>query len=513
MAITPHTDLYLIKCPLESDNLNQLTFNSSQEQISYFATLPHKVIEDITYQRRDNVIRYPEHIDSIETYNYVMYKNDNYTNKWFFAFITNMRYINDNMTEITIKTDVYQTWQFEMDFKRSFIEREHTSNDTIGANTVPENVELGEYVLNGDPSIIEDFQTWSYIINVTSKPNGEILGPTFIGGVAFAGGFYIFDDSSLTDMINLINEYDVRAEAIVNVYIVPSKLVQGQYGSDHLLINNYGQLTTLSHEIDKPTTIDGYTPKNKKLLTKPYCYLLMSNNNGSNNVLDYERFTTTKAKFEIKGLPTVGGSINCYPLNYKGAQYEEGLIAGKYPTCSWSNDMFTNWLTQNAVNIGLGVGTSVLEFAGGIGMLATGAGAIAGASMMGSGALGIAQSIGQIYQHTFTPPSAKGNINGGDILTSSGLNTFIFYPMSIKSEYAHIIDEYFNIYGYKTNRVKLPNMKTRRNWNYVKTIGANIEGNIPQKDIEELKTIFNTGVTLWHNPATYLDYSQTNSLV
>lgn len=34
--------------------------------------------------------------------------------------------------------------------------------------------------------------------------------------------------------------------------------------------------------------------------------------------------------------------------------------------------------------------------------------------------------------------------------------------------------------------------------------------NVPQEDLQEFKAIFNNGVTLWHNPATFLDYSQNN---
>lgn len=57
-------------------------------------------------------------------YNYVMYLNENYTNKWFYAFITKMEYENDYNTKIYITTDVFQTWQFNLTFKQSFIERE-----------------------------------------------------------------------------------------------------------------------------------------------------------------------------------------------------------------------------------------------------------------------------------------------------------------------------------------------------------------------------------------------------
>lgn len=124
MAIQPQTDLRLLKVPFTIDNKNQLTFSNKNAQSSYFLSLPHLEINNISYQRKDSIIRYPAHIDSIIQYNYCMYQNENYTNKWFYAYITGMRYINDGMTEIAIQTDVYQSWQFDITFKESFVERE-----------------------------------------------------------------------------------------------------------------------------------------------------------------------------------------------------------------------------------------------------------------------------------------------------------------------------------------------------------------------------------------------------
>ena len=92
-----------------------------------------------------------------------------------------------------------------------------------------------------------------------------------------------------------------------------------------------------------------------------------------------------------------------------------------------------------------------------------------------------------------------------------GRNGFSFYKMAIKQEYAKIIDDFFSMYGYKVNEVKIPNVTGRQNWNYVKTIDCNLLGDIPQEDMQKLKDIFNTGVTFWHNPNTFLDYSQSNN--
>lgn len=127
MAITPQTKLRLVKVPIGINNKNQLTFANEQAQRQYFLSLPHIEIDEISYQRKDSIIYFPAHIDDIIEYNYVMYLNENYTNKWFYAFITNMQYENDFNTLISITTDVFQTWQFDLTFKQSFIEREMCS--------------------------------------------------------------------------------------------------------------------------------------------------------------------------------------------------------------------------------------------------------------------------------------------------------------------------------------------------------------------------------------------------
>lgn len=112
-----------------------------------------------------------------------------------------------------------------------------------------------------------------------------------------------------------------------------------------------------------------------------------------------------------------------------------------------------------------------------------------------------------VYHHT-----QQKVIQMVEILTHvRGRNGFSFYKMSIKQEYAKIIDDFFSMYGYKVNEVKIPNVTGRTNWNYVKTIDANILGDIPQEDMQKLKDIFNSGVTFWHNPNTFLDYSQSNN--
>jgi len=59
MAITPSTNLKLLKCPLTLDNKNQITFTNKDTQFEYFNSLPQLEIDNIRYQRKDSVLYFP----------------------------------------------------------------------------------------------------------------------------------------------------------------------------------------------------------------------------------------------------------------------------------------------------------------------------------------------------------------------------------------------------------------------------------------------------------------------
>lgn len=510
-VITPNTNIKLLKVPIGINNANQIKFNNINSQFEYFNNLSNLELTNATYVREDDEIRFTGNYDDVINYNYVMYQNESYSNKWFYAFIQNVRFLSNNSVAIKIETDYYQTWQFDIIFKRCFVEREHVNNDTVGLHTVPENVELGEYISNGFERDNE-LNDLVYLVQATEYTSGSdkpIATP--LGGVYVPGVVYRCATAQM--LANIISAYNNgREDAILNVWIVPDKIVGLQSGTQQV---GMSAPITYTKEITKQTTLNGYTPKNKKLLTYPYNFLILDNNNGSSNILQYENFSTSNCVFEIAGVPVIGGSIKCVPLDYKGeTRYQqEGIMAGKFPTCGWVNDTYTNWLTQNAVNIGLGIVSSGLTVLGGVGMVATGGGALAGGSAVVNGAMGIAQTIGQVYEHSILPNSARGNTNGGDINTCYDMNKFYFIKMSIREEYAKIIDGYFNSHGYKVNEFKVPNITGRRNWNYIKTIGCNLIGDIPQMHLQAIKNIFDSGVTLWHNTNTFLDYSQNNDII
>lgn len=216
-----------------------------------------------------------------------------------------------------------------------------------------------------------------------------------------------------------------------------------------------------------------------------------------------------------------GCSIKLFPkdnynsvanLDYTNYNYAESLDYAKLPTCGWINDSYTNWLTQNAVNLPLELIGSAGAIVGGAVAVGTGAGAGVGIGAIVGGISGITNTMAKVYEHSLAPSTAKGGANQGDLLYAMR-DGFTPYKKSIKREYAESIDSYFDMFGYKINKVKTPNITGRQNWNYVKTINCNFEGDIPQTDLRIIKSMFDNGVTLWHNPATIYNYNASNNII
>lgn len=525
---TAITEVRLLNVPLDKNYIHTLYFATQEEQLSYFSSkaAADRRYTNLSYQRKDSFIRIPEQFDSILKCNYVMYKNAAYSSKWHYAFITDMKYVDDGRTDVYIETDVIQTWLFDYNVKQCFVEREHTLSDSIGIHTVPERVELGEYVCNKhNKAGYAESSKLVIVVGTTKTPDGENVPGDLYDNIYSGVKYYTFRNTvegakQLQDWLGTFAK-DGAAEAITCMFLVPEKLTVLKDNHETTAtnyvnswyINSGDPESTINTELTISTNkLDGYTPKNKKLLTYPYRYLLVSNNAGAAVPFQYEQFSSQKPKFKIEGALCPGGSVRMIPLNYKGeARFdEEAINLGKFPCLNWTSDVYTNWLTQNGVNVALSLAGSALTIAGGIGMIASGAGAIAGAGAVASGILGVGNAVGEVYSRSMVPPQSQGNLNSGDVVTATGDNDFHFYDMTIKAEYAAIIDNYFSMYGYKVNRVKTPAKAHRANYWYTKTIDANIIGNVPIADLQKIKDCYNKGITFWSNPANFGNYSVEN---
>ena len=558
--VTPQTDLILLQCPLELDQQNQITFTSYSEQENYFKSLNKLEVTDFTYQRKDGTVRFPALFEDIRNYNYCMYRNANYSNKWFYCFITDTKYINDNVSEIKLETDAWQTWQLSVHYYDSFIEREHVTNDSIGAHTLDEGLTTGEYIINAftNKTICAPDSDGAYIcLSVSEAPTyktstgshnaGDPITSAFVSrvynGIIQGTYLYLFDynNSGAASLSQFINWYDKngKGDSIQSVFALPKKIYPAGSITNHSLSGDpftasFHQLVYGTGATDMGTTtlsinsdLHGYVPHNNKLFCFPYNYLLATNNHGVNNIYHWEDFSNpSSVTFKYNGVVTEGSSVKCYPVNYKKnntnlSGYSFGIDMQATPTFSWTNDMYLNWKAQNSwqgmANAADRTVTSFINqpenndagsFFGYLGNVIE-----QGASYVGSTLTAITNTIsGASYRASVVPDQANGQTTG-DVNFSIGRCGFTFYKMSIRAEMARIIDGYFDIYGYKVARLKALNIKTRRYWNYIKCGQVNITANIPQEDLDSIKQMFLTGVTFWHDPSKFLDYSQSNTIL
>lgn len=540
MNVQPMGAIYLCETPLEKDNTNQLTFSNADTQIAYFDSKRKFTFIDYTYVRMDNSISIGANIDQIINCNYLYYRNNGFTERRYFCYITKKEYLNENATRIYFETDVFQTYQFDIEYKQCFIEREHVNDDTIGLHTVPEQLETGEYVNNG--TIINALNSESQFeicMGVTELPKDAPENSSTRNYNSIYGGltYLVFDKFYNCNQVIRIYDGLGKADAIVSIFLIHKLGLQYvktnwniDTGKGTIIANDVGYLADKVgsynlgvYTLNRPTSINEYVPKNKKLFVYPYTYFIGTNNSGTDVQYSYEDFyhvsnnqmVIDNIEFNIESCITPGLSMKAIPLWYKNSfqNYLNGIVLGKLPVCSWNSDVYTNWLTQNGVNNALSIVGGVVKT--GVGLISMATGNAQGSLSTIGGVMDIANKIGEIYQHSLIPNQAKGNTNSGDINFAYQFSGgFSLIPMSIKREYAKIIDDFFSMYGYKVNSVKLPNITGRKNWNYVKTVNCHFEGsNIPQEHLQTIRDIFNNGITLWHDPNTIYDYSTDNSII
>ena len=110
-------------------------------------------------------------------------------------------------------------------------------------------------------------------------------------------------------------------------------------------------------------------------------------------------------------------------------------------------------------------------------------------------------------------PPTVSNL-GNNTMFDTGWKNMHFYVMvkTVRDEYATQLTNYFKMFGYKVNKLEIPNLKSRQHYNYIKTVDANIIGDIPANDLSAIKGIFDKGVTIWHTDQVG-DYSLSNNEV
>lgn len=501
MYIEPKTNIYLLKgVPFDNSYKHTMYFSGAEEQRNYFdGFIKHRLTQQ-TYQRvNKGVARVGLKAESLYDCNYMMFQNESFGPKWFYAFITSVEYVNNIVSEIRFEIDVIQTWRLDCRFQDCFIEREHVDDDTPGKHTVPENLEVGDYVTDtlSGTGLMSDY---SCVVAATFdyKPDGN-GGATYedATGYNYCGiysGVKLNRFKNVDSLVSFLSKPETvkKSEGIVSVFMMPEAFAgsAGDNAKAHRL------------EIDKFTADFGFTPHNNKLYTFPYNFLYVTNMEGQSAVYHYEEFTTDVCAFTITGDYSCSPSVVMYPLFYKGAtaNLDEKISMTGFPQCAYNIDTFKAWLSQQGPS--MLIDTAVSAVTSGMTTLNP---VIAGVSLVRN----IGSIVSQGVERAIQPPQSRGG-SSSSALVAMRQKDFGFMKKHIKKEYAKIIDEYFDMFGYATHRIGKPNIKGRPLWNYVKTIGCTMIGGAPADDIAKMCAIHDNGITYWKIGTTPGNYDGSN---
>ena len=585
----PSSKIYIGNAPFDNSYRHTMTFATKQAQYEYFLSACPQVLRetDYTYVRMNHSIKVPFNAELLYTYDYCMYQNSNYGNKWFYCFITQINYINENATELVLELDVMQTWYFDYSLKEGFVEREHVNDDSMWHNLNPE-PEMPFNLICQEKFKSPDFDSCYAIVQTCATPQyGTQFDPLHPGtadsstpvsgglycGIVNGAGYYVFDIDEVTGMaddspfIEFLRDLNKGggAQSVTNVFMFPKAFLTGTpYDEDYTpssqsndSFKNY-KLET-NHEcvvkpytFDAPTSIDGYVPKNNKCFIYPYNFMVLEDNAGHRIELKYELWD----KVQILPSGEYKYVLNCFvpfdpdasafvvPTDYDGesVNYENALVFPCTPKCSWIYSSFQTWSAQNslinaltgltsvaltAVPAAKGLTASARLYGMGVAHAGKNLNALNYAELTlqrgfktvgdkelmagGSGLMGLGNLAGQISRQSKVPDVMKGNA-GGNSLYGVKQMTFNAKNMCLQQEFVKILDDFFSMYGYQVDRVKVPNRTGRLSWNYVKMQNSCHRGSVPASDMDKINSIYDAGITFWHT-SDVGNYSLSNSIV
>lgn len=529
MYIEPNSKIYICaNVPIDERFDNTYLFNSRSEQIYYINNYYIATFDKYSYQRIGRgYLKVEAKADDLYGANYMTFQNTAYGDKWFFAFIKSVDYINDNVTQINYEIDPVQTWMFDWTLGQCFVEREHSATDAIGDNLVPETINFGEYMYSY-PVMSSTLNQNLIVLWCTCREDFANSGGYF-GGGCFSGLYPVYknSDDEYFDLnlagaqrcmawINDLQQRPLLTDAIKCAVIAPKFL----YTMSTPLVEHFAKHQNLQRINRDGTTSNTH---NNKCQCYPYNFLYVTNNHGKSAVYPYEYFGTpqggiaTDVYFQIYGDEMQNPSLLLTPVEYKGMQlnYDEAIELGGYPQVAFNVDAFMAWLAQSASTLGLTTlaGASYLaspyiptneSLAGGSVENISNFSNVATQYM-------VMRTLASGVTAMLQPPQSRGT-QGSSVQLANGIQTYLFINKHIRPEFATIVDDYFDMFGYACHRVKIPNISLRQSWNYVKTIGCEIGGNIPADDLAKLKNIFDNGIRFWHQNKIIGDYTQDNSI-
>lgn len=514
MIITPGGSVRLLQLTDLTDNKNTHYFRSKAEQEKFFEQKIYREFDNYRYIRQESALQISGVYDDYVMCDYVMFRNTNFSGKWYYAFIESLEYISDSATLVRLKLDVIQTYMFECDFTfKNFIARANTRQELGGlpyiTSLFPEQLEHGRDYVTCHTEFY-NFINVSYIIASSvdlEADYGDINNPemsTSTGGIfdkvpSALNYYYVRAGSSdsISKVLKALQKYPWIAQNIQSITIVPDKLLGVSPKSHTIELPggvNLQQLDdgyeSINTDILSITNVTRFLPNyiNSKLYTYPYSFLEITSYNGQQLIVKPESLPGWNLTIELVNFfgsePRIAICVrgcnsqndNGFVVNnrvYSGDFLDSSIVIGDLPQCPVLIDNYIMYQANNANSFKLSnainsynkkeaVTMSAIE--GGANLLSNLATLNLGGAIRSTyeatksaymsvknSEISIRQQSAKIQDAEITPPSLAGQ-SGGDAMSIANdfFGVFVKFK-TIRKEYADRLDEYFTRYGYQVN--------------------------------------------------------------
>lgn len=547
---TPTTGLRLLSVPIESDYKNTLWFPDRTTQTNYFLGKTVKTFESFQYIKKDNTIVVNGEVDLMYNCNYVMYQNNNFSNKWFYAFINRIEWASNSSVRLYVSTDVIQTWFFDITYYQSYVDRCHSDTDAAGDNIVPEDFS-GSVGICYHQAGTQDMTPNSIMLFCTSTATGSSLPGAMVSQIYSGTGAVFKENFSASDITNYLDAYvkNGTANAIVKMQQYPS---------------NHDRTVSFAKHPNHLDTVSGnanvsYTPTNKKLLSGAFiqCYIQLY---GEELTFNPECISGSNITIQI-GADRTSGTVGAIVTNYGNSNNTALTLTAIIPQSTWAYNQYKNDYNLHAGSNSIYMRRANIERAtmrntaalkttiAGVEAASTTANQFSTSNLVKTlvngpagaigNALGSAAQIAQsglntyeayqqqrIWQHGFdditqdlvsinenyNAPAVGGGASSNIYLATN--KTALSYGYKVPPlDILKRMDKYLTVYGYKQSEYRNINLHARASWTFIKTNGLNATGNFPDDDMNIIKRVFDNGVFFWVYNKTFGNFDQSNGIV
>lgn len=407
----PQTEIVLCNhVPFDRSYEKTVLFDTKQEQQAFFNNRKVLEIPKNTYQRMSwSSFKVQAKADELreQGVNYCYWKNGNYSEKYYYAFVTSIEYVNPNTAIIYYELDVMQTYMFDLKWRESYFERKHYDlgvrnyDNYLASFTCPlidEGLDYGNQYQIISRKNITQIEDVSFVICGTTADIGMkmvrhmptginyFIVPIYVGQNYYETKFKN-DNTTLSTISEVIKAFRNNSELVgtlVSLTLVPflpistltATFTYNSATDNYYTLSSAKYLTTVNYvlgglkvlEMHQLEGFNYYDFKSiatiyqnfpnfseQKLLMSPYCTNILSTDRGDNFVIKNEYLNCNNINVRLYGTLSSQNKQAFLINNYAGSgetyYLDNGIVDESNASMPIIDDYTASYIQSNANSI------------------------------------------------------------------------------------------------------------------------------------------------------------------